>query len=81
MSGYHRNMTPISVQEIADDPIAFVDRIKAKESFLVVSDDVAIAQVQPLPQMDPEPRPFGLASGEFNVPDDFDQPLSECCQM
>jgi hypothetical protein len=24
-----------------------------------------------------QPRPFGLCAGEFTVPDDFDEPLSE----
>ena len=24
-----------------------------------------------------QPRPFGLCTGEFTVPDDFDEPLSE----
>lgn len=71
-------MSTISVEEIARDPAGFVRRLAAGESMLLVSDDRAIAEVTPVvPATAKGPRPFGLAAGEFTVPDDFDAPLPE----
>jgi antitoxin (DNA-binding transcriptional repressor) of toxin-antitoxin stability system len=68
-------MVHVSIYEIERDPLAFIHRIEAGEPMLIVRDEVAIAQVQPLARGADLPRPFGLASGEFSVPDDFDEPL------
>jgi antitoxin (DNA-binding transcriptional repressor) of toxin-antitoxin stability system len=70
-------MSPISIQEIERDPLAFVRRVEAGEPLLIVRDEIAIAEIQPLSPAGSLPRPYGLASGEFKVPDDFDQPLPE----
>lgn len=70
-------MTQISIQEIERDPAAFVHRIEAGESLMVVRGGIAIAEVQPVPPATNQPRPFGLASGEFTVPHDFDAPLPD----
>ncbi|HJT31996.1 MAG TPA: hypothetical protein VJ783_08065 [Pirellulales bacterium] len=74
---YNDDMTQISVQEIERDPLGFVRHIEAGESLLVVRGDVAIAKIQPVSPVRNLPRPFGLAAGEFTVPDDFDQPLPD----
>lgn len=74
-------MTQISVQEIQRDPAAFVGRIQAGESLQIVCDDVAIAEIQPVPPHATGPRPFGLASGEFTVPDSFDEPLPDIAAL
>lgn len=68
-------MTQISIQEIERDPLGFVHRIEAGEPLLVIRGGVAIAEVQPVPSATNQPRPFGLASGEFVLPEDFDGPL------
>lgn len=70
-------MTQISVQEIERDPLAFVHRIEAGEPLLVLRGGVIIAEVQPVSPITNQPRPFGLASGEFVVPGDFDEPLPD----
>lgn len=70
-------MTQISVQEIHRDPLAFVHRIEAGEPLLVVRGDIAIAEIQPISPACEAPRPFGLAAGEFTVPDDFDELLPD----
>lgn len=74
-------MTQISVQEIERDPVSFVDRVKAGESFRIVCDDVAIAEIQSVSPHAPGPRPFGLASGEFTVPDGFDEPRPDIAAL
>jgi antitoxin (DNA-binding transcriptional repressor) of toxin-antitoxin stability system len=74
---YNRNMSTISVQEIQRDPLAFLQRVEAGESFLVVKGEQAVAEVRPVPAPGNQPRPFGLCAGQLTVPADFDNPLPD----
>lgn len=71
------SMSTISVQDIRRDPDAFLQRIEAGESFVVVTEERRVAEVRPIPPPRTQPRPFGLCAGEFKVPEDFDDPLPE----
>jgi antitoxin (DNA-binding transcriptional repressor) of toxin-antitoxin stability system len=68
-------MSTISVQEIQRDPLAFLGRVEAGESFVVLRGERPLAEVRPVATSAAEPRPFGLCAGKFTVPDDFDEPL------
>jgi antitoxin (DNA-binding transcriptional repressor) of toxin-antitoxin stability system len=70
-------MSTITVQDIQRDPLAFVRRVEAGETLLVVRDDRALAEVRPLPIIAAQPRPYGLCAGQFTVPEDFDHPLPD----
>jgi antitoxin (DNA-binding transcriptional repressor) of toxin-antitoxin stability system len=70
-------MSSISIAEIERDPQGFLRRVGAGEAFLVVSGQRAVAEVRPLAPAPAQPRPFGLAAGEFTVPVQFDDPLPE----
>lgn len=70
-------MSTISVQEIEQNPLAFLGRIEAGESLVVVNGERTVAEVRPLATTLDELRPFGLCAGEFTVPDDFNDPLPE----
>jgi antitoxin (DNA-binding transcriptional repressor) of toxin-antitoxin stability system len=70
-------MSAISVQDIERDPQAFLRRVEAGESLVVVRDECPLAEVRPLPQRATRLRPFGLCAGRFTVPADFDQPLPD----
>lgn len=70
-------MSTITVEDLERDPSAFLRRIQAGESFLVVCGDQPLAEVRPLPAAATAPRPFGLCAGKFSVPADFDRPLPE----
>ena len=70
-------MSTISVQDIQRDLLAFLRRVEAGESFLVVSGERLLAEVRPVPSPPTQIRPFGLCAGEFTVPPDFDRPLPE----
>lgn len=70
-------MSTISVQDIQRDLLAFLRRVEASESFLVVSGDHPFAEVRPIPAPTAQPRPFGLCVGRFTVPPDFDRPLPD----
>ena len=70
-------MSTISVQDIERDPLAFLRRVEAGESLLVVRGQQPLAEVRPLPAAARQPRPYGLCAGEFTVPADFDRPLPD----
>lgn len=74
---YNLGMSTISVEEIHRDPVGFVKRMEEGEALLVVRGQRALAEVRPISPSSLEPRPYGLAAGQFRLPDDFDQPLPE----
>ena len=70
-------MIRISVDEMGRDLPGYIQRVEAGETLVIVRGGKPVAEVKP-----PAPevvglRPFGLCSGEFVVPDDFDTPLPE----
>lgn len=71
-------MSTVSLQEFQRNPTAFLDRVEGGESLIVARDGRPVAELRPLSS--PAPRPFGLAAGEFVVPDDFDDPLPDDIQ-
>lgn len=69
-------MNTISLGELQQDPAGWLPRVQAGETLTVVVQDQAVAEIRPL-AAPRGARPFGLAQGEFVVPDDFDAPLPE----
>lgn len=70
-------MSTISLQDLAHDPAALLDRVEAGEYFVVVRGGRPVAELRPVALAHPTPRPFGLAAGAFVVPNDFDAPLPD----
>lgn len=70
-------MSPITLQELTQNPEALLDRVEAGESLVVVRGGRPVAELRPVAPSHPTPRPFGLAAGAFAVPDDFDAPLPD----
>lgn len=70
-------MSTISVQDIQRDPLTFLRRVEAGESFLVFRGEQVLAEVRPVLPAASQPRPYGLCAGEFVVPPDFNAPLPE----
>lgn len=70
-------MTRLTTSQIQADPAAFLASIAAGESVVISEDDQPIAEVKPISNVVKKKRVFGLAEGEFVVPDDFDAPLPE----
>jgi antitoxin (DNA-binding transcriptional repressor) of toxin-antitoxin stability system len=66
----------VTVEEIEEHPHEYMHRVLEGETLVVFREDQAVAEIRPLPDANPL-RPFGLAKGEFVVPDDFDAPLPE----
>ena len=69
-------MITVSLQDLGLNAASLIDRVEAGERLIVSRDGRPVAELRPL---DPPggPRPHGLASGTFAVPDDFDDPLPE----
>ena len=70
-------MSTISVQDLQRDLFAFLRRVEAGESFLVVSGEQLLAEVRPVSAPLTQRRPFGLCAGQFTLPADFDRPLPQ----
>lgn len=67
----------ITLDEIKRDPLSFTRRLEAGEALIILAADKAVAKVEPIVPSSPARRPFGLCRGEFEVPDNFDEPLPE----
>jgi prevent-host-death family protein len=70
-------MMRISVEEIQQNFAAFLQRVEAGETVLIVRTGQPIAELKPVAVPAEALRPFGLCAGEFLVPEDFDAPLPE----
>ncbi len=68
-------MLTISADEMQRDLPAYLKLVQSGETLLITQADQPVAEVKMVPAARHEPRPFGLAQGEFVVPDDFDAPL------
>lgn len=67
----------VSVEEIQRDLSAYLQRVEAGETLVIVQAGQPVAEVKPIVSGAKALRPFGLCAGEFIVPDDFDVPLPE----
>ncbi|MEX2170502.1 MAG: hypothetical protein WD851_14400 [Pirellulales bacterium] len=70
-------MSTITIQDLENDLQGILHRVEEGESIIVLRGHQPVAEVRPLATNSTEPRPFGLADGEFTVPADFDAPLPE----
>lgn len=70
-------MGTISLQDIQRDLLAFLRRVEAGESFLVVQGERPLAEVRPVSAPSSQLRPFGLCAGQFTVPQNFNRPLPD----
>lgn len=67
----------VSIDDIARDVRAYLQRVEAGATIVIINAGHPIAELKPLAVGMPTQRPFGLAAGTFVVPDDFDAPLSD----
>ncbi|MBU7582820.1 MAG: type II toxin-antitoxin system Phd/YefM family antitoxin [Nostoc sp. TH1S01] len=70
-------MQKITVDEIQQNPLKYLNQVEAGESFIIIQADKEIAEIKPIQSPNKQQRPFGLCAGDFTVPDDFDAPLPE----
>jgi prevent-host-death family protein len=70
-------MVQVSVEEIQRDLAAYLQRVEAGETVVIVRAGQPVAEMKPVAVGTKQLRPFGLCAGEFTVPEDFDAPLPE----
>src|SRR5882724_3293430 len=70
-------MVQVSVEEIQRDLTAYLQRVEAGETVVIVRAGQPVAEIKPVASATKQLRPFGLCAGEFTVPEDFDAPLPE----
>ncbi|MGP1387895.1 MAG: type II toxin-antitoxin system Phd/YefM family antitoxin [Thainema sp.] len=69
-------MFNVTVDQIQQDPLKYLLQVEAGETLVIFKSDKPIAELKPIASRE-QLRPFGLCSGEFTVPDDFDAPLPD----
>jgi len=67
----------ITEEEIEQDLLTYLRRVEAGEVFIIVKGGKPIAEIRPIFPASKGLRPFGLCTGEFTVPNVFDDPLPE----
>lgn len=70
-------MIRINIHEAKTHLSRYLLRLKADDRILICRRNVPIAELRALPSESRTSRPFGLAKGLFEVPDDFNSPLPE----
>ncbi len=70
-------MKTLSISELIKDAPTFVSLLKHGEEVELTESGRRLAKVVPHRVHRTEPRPIGLAKGEFVVPKDFNAPLPE----
>lgn len=70
-------MLTVTIDEIQQNLTGYLQEVAAGESIIIMQAGKPIAEIKPVsPTFEPI-RPYGLCTGEFIVPDDFDSPLPE----
>jgi len=70
-------MIEVSVEEIQRDLSAFLQRVQAGETVVIVHAGHPFAEVKRIVTPIATFRPYALCAGEFTVPEEFDAPLTE----
>ena len=55
----------------------YIARLQDGETILLCRDNKPVAEIRAVPRARTKPRPFGLARGQFTVPDSFFEPLPD----
>lgn len=70
-------MSTVTFTELQENTAGLLARVEAGEHLVIVRGGRPVAEFRPITGALPSHRPFGLAAGEFVVPDDFDAPLPD----
>lgn len=70
-------MKQVGLAEAKATLSALLDRVEKGETIVITRHHRAVAELRPLKAPVRGLRPWGLAKGEFVVPDDFNDPLPD----
>ena len=74
---HNKVMIRINIHEAKTHLSHYLRRLREGEVLIICKRNVPIAEVRAVPGARTSKRPVGLASGEFDVPDSFFEPLPE----
>jgi len=72
-----RIMKRVNVYEAKARLSEYLARVEAGETVVICRRNQPIAELRALPAVRTEPRPRGLATGLFEVPESFREPLTD----
>lgn len=67
----------VSIDDIQHDLLTYLQLVEDGRTLVIIKTGKPIAEIKPISANPKNLRPFGLCTGEFTVPDDFDAPLPE----
>ncbi|MEH2403143.1 type II toxin-antitoxin system Phd/YefM family antitoxin [Nostoc sp.] len=70
-------MLTVTVDEIQRNLTIYLQQVAAGETIIIMQAGKPIAEIKPVSPIYQQIRPYGLCTGEFIVPDNFDSPLPE----
>jgi len=70
-------MTQVSTESLSPIWEKYFHAIDDGETILLTKNDVPVAEIRPVDPQGRKLRPRGLAAGEFELPEDFDDPLPD----
>lgn len=70
-------MKQVGLAEAKATLSALLDRVEKGETIVITRHNEPVAELRPLKAATRGLRPWGLAKGEFVVPDDFNDPLPD----
>lgn len=70
-------MIHLNIHEAKTHLSRYLAGLEAGEVIILCRRNVPIAEIRPLPVHRAEARPIGLARGEFDVPEEFFEPLPD----
>ena len=74
---YYLVMIRINIHEAKTHLSRYLERLRKGERILLCKRNVPIAEIVPLPSARTRRRPIGRATGEFQVPESFFEPLPD----
>ena len=75
--GYNMVMKRVSVAEAKAQLSSLLDEVEHGQAVTITRHNVPVAEIRAVVRPAESPRPWGLAAGTFDVPDDFDGPLPD----
>lgn len=70
-------MTTIDIQDLSPQLAELLQNLAAGETIIITRANQPLAELKTLRTDSRALRPWGLAKGEFRVPDDFNDPLPD----
>jgi len=70
-------MIVVNIHDAKTNLSRYLEEVEKGEQVVICRRNEPIAELRGVPQARKEPRPIGLAAGEFEVPDEFFEPLPD----